>query len=588
VTEAPDRAAWLAGDVLLLCGGDAGAGALQATVGDEPIEVASHTFVLTPNGDESGGRALVVGRFDAAGAGTSGPLTLTVGTGGPIDADQLAGRLMEPFAMIRQELAPLDPEARSEALRFLWSASAPVLERPGSFPLAQLLARVRRELHPPLPRMTPTRDHPAAAYVDSIARLGPRELWVRGWLLDTEGAVTRLTLFAPEGARAELTSGLFRYRRKDTEGIYGTIRSAEADPHGLLGYVELDGTSHLSTGWSLELETKHGDRMQSPVPELLVDPVAARDTVLLSMHEEPPGSDELMRRHGHPALTVIQDGVRDSAHIETVAQLGDPPASPSVSVIVPLFGVLTFLEDQMAQWASDPQIAQEDLIYVLDSPEQAAALDELARGLFSLYRIPFRIAVMRNNVGFACVNNRAVELARADKLLLLNSDVVPDTPGWLGRMSAFYEATPAIGALGPKLLYEDESIQHAGMYFYRAPGSRCWENMHFFKGQHRHLPAANVARKVPAVTGACMMVRREHYENAGGLSHAYVQGGYEDSDFCLRLIEAGLENWYMPGAELYHLEDQSYPEDLRARATRYNAWLHTQVWDKQMETVMQD
>ena len=87
-----------------------------------------------------------------------------------------------------------------------------------------------------------------------------------------------------------------------------------------------------------------------------------------------------------------------------------------------------------------------------------------------------------------------------------------------------------------------------------------WDNMHYFKGQHRSLPAANVARQVPAVTGACMMVERELYERMGGLSHRYLQGGYEDSDFCLRLIDEGREHWYMPGAELYHLEDQSYPE----------------------------
>ena len=108
---------------------------------------------------------------------------------------------------------------------------------------------------------------------------------------------------------------------------------------------------------------------------------------------------------------------------------------------------------------------------MLDSPEQADVLDEQAHGLYSIYGIPFRLAVMKGNAGFAGVNNCAVELARADKLLLLNSDVVPDTPGWLDRMSAFYDATPDIGALGPKLLYEDDSIQHAGMYFYRVAGS---------------------------------------------------------------------------------------------------------------------
>jgi O-antigen biosynthesis protein len=164
---------------------------------------------------------------------------------------------------------------------------------------------------------------------------------------------------------------------------------------------------------------------------------------------------------------------------------------------------------------------------------------------------------------------------------------VPDTAGWLGRMGAFYDATPNIGALGAKLLYEDDSLQHAGMYFHRTPGSDVWENMHYFKGQHRSFPAANVARQVPAITGACLMIQRDLYERAGGLSYRYVQGGYEDSDFCLRLLEDGAEHWYMPGAELYHLENQSYPRDDRKRTTGYNMWLHTELWNEQMEHVMQ-
>ena len=68
---------------------------------------------------------------------------------------------------------------------------------------------------------------------------------------------------------------------------------------------------------------------------------------------------------------------------------------------------------------------------------------------------------------------------------------------------------------------------------------------------------------MPAVTGACLMVERALYERSGGLPDDYVQGGYEDSDLCLRLIEAGRRNWYMADVELYHLEAQSYRIDVR-------------------------
>ena len=112
--------------------------------------------------------------------------------------------------------------------------------------------------------------------------------------------------------------------------------------------------------------------------------------------------------------------------------------------------------------------------------------------------------------------------------------------------------------LGPKLLYGDDSLQHAGMYFHRdAFPNRLWLNQHYFKGFPRRYAPANVCRPVPAVTGACLMLQRELFENLGGWDESYVQGDYEDSDLCLRAYQRGCQNWYLPAAELYHLEGQS-------------------------------
>jgi GT2 family glycosyltransferase len=91
---------------------------------------------------------------------------------------------------------------------------------------------------------------------------------------------------------------------------------------------------------------------------------------------------------------------------------------------------------------------------------------------------------------------------------------------------------------------------------------------------------------VPAVTAACLMINRDLYQEMGGLRGAYVQGDYEDSDLCLRLLEAGYENWYLPEVELYHLEGQSYLSSERRLASRYNAWLHTELWNERIESVM--
>jgi GT2 family glycosyltransferase len=212
----------------------------------------------------------------------------------------------------------------------------------------------------------------------------------------------------------------------------------------------------------------------------------------------------------------------------------------------------------------------------------------MAPELHVIYGIPFRVAVLERNVGFAAANNAAARLARGRLLLLLNSDVLAGARGWLRRLRRFHDRHPDIGALGPKLLFEDGSLQHAGIFFRRAPGARVWENAHYFKGMHGSLPAANRTRPVPAVTGACLMIDHGLYDRVGGLSGDYIQGDYEDSDLCLRLLKEGRRNWYLPNAELYHLEGRSYALARRQRNARYNAWLHSERWGTTIEAMMRD
>ena len=587
--ETVERAAWL-GDVLLLTRADADdqTPPVYAFADGRSIEVATYSLSLAPDAGGEPHRVLLVNRFGRP-VEIPSSLELRIEAGdksASFGPGELSSLMTNPATFLCEELEPLDPERRTEALHILWTASTASLDRRDCFRIARLLSNVHREIRPVLPEIVMKPEHPNVAHIDRAFQLDPRSIWVEGWMHDRDETAVRLTLVTPEGGRAELLSRLFWFPRPDIEEYFGDKQGEGEDRHGFIGYAELDGPSYVSSGWLLELETGEWAG-QKEIPDVSRNRIEARDRILFSLFRERPGSDELMRQQVHPGIAAIQEELKDTAAIGSVVQMGKPPASPSVSVIVPLYKQLSYLENQMAHWAKDPQMAHEDLIYVLDSPEQAQELNRQARRLHSLYGIPFRLAVMRSNAGFAGVNNCAVGLARADKLLLLNSDVVPLAPGWLAQMAAFYDSTPGIGALGPKLLFEDESLQHAGAYFHRSPRAAVWENMHYYKGQHRSLAAANAARPVPAVTGACLMIERSLYEEVGGLSPQYVQGGYEDCDLCLCLIEEERENWYIPDAELYHLEGQSYPTDLRNRVTGYNRWLLTELWGDLIQQVME-
>ncbi|HUN50793.1 MAG TPA: glycosyltransferase, partial [Candidatus Sulfotelmatobacter sp.] len=238
----------------------------------------------------------------------------------------------------------------------------------------------------------------------------------------------------------------------------------------------------------------------------------------------------------------------------------------------------------IAAFAIDAEIARDvELIYVLDSPEQRAELEHLLRGLHVVTGLPLRLVVMSANFGFAAANNTGVRAARGRHLMLLNSDAIPIVPGWLGRLRAALAARgkgAQTAAVGPKLLFDDGSLQHAGLTFERDIEGR-WYNTHFFKGYPRDWPAANMTRSVPGITGAAMLMPRAVYEEVGGFSEDYVVGDYEDSDLCLKIRSAGFDIRYEPRAELYHFERRSI--DLHAgyvgtAASAYNRRLHAGRW----------
>jgi GT2 family glycosyltransferase len=296
------------------------------------------------------------------------------------------------------------------------------------------------------------------------------------------------------------------------------------------------------------------------------------------------GPDHLERRADGPAERVHAIVSRLQAHrlrslaITEEVQLGPPVPAPMLSIIVPLYGRIDLVEHQLAQFAADSTWARCDLIYVLDSPADWERLAWRTEALARLYGLSLRLLRLNANGGYAAANNLAATRARADMLLFLNSDVLPSAPGWIERMLATYRSRPRIGALGPKLLFEDNSIQHAGESFQSAGDGFAWDALPCFKGLHRDLPAANQPRRVPAVTGACLMVSRTRFESAGGFDQGYVQGDFEDMDFCLRLLKAGYENWYEPTVELYHLEGVSYPPIARRLQFGYNRWLLACRW----------
>ncbi|HSC21061.1 MAG TPA: glycosyltransferase family 2 protein [Solirubrobacterales bacterium] len=488
-------------------------------------------------------------------------------------------------ALLRDELAGLEAERRNEIVAEL--ASSPLLEEHGSLELSGSLYEIREVLRERLPACAVDARQPVGLAVEQILAVDERCFWVSGWMHDEDGE-GEVTFISPEGARVPLGDRAFRFERPDVVQFYAGLHGNRTKNHGFTAFLELPAPTLLSSGWIAELQTSQGVAVEIACPDPVLDPQAVRAKILGELGSRGPVGGALASDHGRYALTRLQERILAESEIDSIDAYGEAPAAPTVSIVVPLYKRLDFLEHQLLHFSTDPDFGEAELIYVLDSVDQKEELKEKARELFALYRLPFKVVNLTSGAGFAGANRHGIEVAEGEQLLLLNSDVIPDRPGWITAMRRFYESREDIGALGAKLLYEDDSLQHAGLYFHRAPGSELWENAHCFKGLHRDFPAATVARAVPAVTAACMLVDRERYEEAGGLPIHYVQGDYEDSELCLRLVEAGYENWYLPAVELYHLEGQSYVAETRRVPSEYNMWLHSEIWGDRIEELMAD
>jgi len=151
-------------------------------------------------------------------------------------------------------------------------------------------------------------------------------------------------------------------------------------------------------------------------------------------------------------------------------------------------------------------------------------------------------------------NNLAAAEARGEYLLFLNDDVEIDQPDWLDAMLE-YAVQPEIGVVGARLLYPDRTVQHAGMFLAEFGIGR-----HAFRLAAEDDPGyfglALMPRNVTAVTGACMLMRREHFVDLGGFDEAHLVVN-NDLDFCLRTTEAGRRVVVTPHATLLHHEQAS-------------------------------
>ena len=273
-------------------------------------------------------------------------------------------------------------------------------------------------------------------------------------------------------------------------------------------------------------------------------------------------SDHLVRTGASGA--VVEPSPRVASWNRVVWPLPDP--APAVTVIIPTRDRMSLLRECLTGLLERTDYpALHVLVVDNDSsePETLAYLDRVVADP--------RVEVLRapGPFNYSAINNRAVQAAETPLVLLLNNDIVVRDRDWLREMVS--QATrPGVGIVGARLVYADERVQHAGVIL-GIGGVAGHSHKYANPLDIGYFGRLVLAQDVSAVTGACMLMHRDLFLQAGGLDEVDLSVAFNDVDLCLKVRVAGHRVVWTPYAELYHLESASRGvEASHAQIARFN------------------
>ncbi len=241
--------------------------------------------------------------------------------------------------------------------------------------------------------------------------------------------------------------------------------------------------------------------------------------------------------------------------------------SPLVSIIIPTRNGLSDLRQCLDSLSRTSYPNTEILIIdnQSDDPETLTYLSEIQR------RPDLRVLSYPYPFDYAGMHNWAVPQSRGEYICLLNNDTEVVADQWLTEMLGQGQRR-GVGAVGAKLLYPDETIQHGGVIL-GLGGIASHAHKSHSSESPGYFGRAALVQSFSAVTAACLLMRKDLWDRMDGMAHELTVA-FNDVDLCLRLREAGLRNVWLPQALLYHHESKSRGSDIHPDKLRRFALEH--------------
>jgi GT2 family glycosyltransferase len=365
--------------------------------------------------------------------------------------------------------------------------------------------------------------------------------------------------FSPERLRGQDYLGIVTAYRRELVDRIGGLRT------GIAG-AELYDLALRATREARSVGHVRGDLATAGTPSLQA-----------SWNPDAEASLPAVRRALEEHLAATGGGTVESVGADGIHRTHRPVhGSPLVSIVIPtrgstaeVRGVDRCMVVEAVRGVVDLSTYENyEFVVVIDDVAEQSVRDELV----AIAGERMRFVDWTGPFSFSGKMNLGVLHARGEYVLLLNDDVELITPGWIEALLALGQL-PGAGLVGSMLYFDDETIQHAGHAYYRLDVTHIGLNSP--RGAAGPHGGFLVEREVAGVTGACALMSKSLYLEAGGFS-PLLPGNFNDVDLCMKVDALGYQSYWTPYAELYHFESKS--RDPRVAAyeirTAWGRWEH--------------
>lgn len=302
----------------------------------------------------------------------------------------------------------------------------------------------------------------------------------------------------------------------------------------------------VSLSYAITLNVKEGSRV-AHIPEILYSRKERSENANVR-------GDKVRRQYWNleGEAYQVEDGlIKGSAHVIRAWE-----KEPLISIIIPTCDHREDLSKCIRSIQEKTTYTNIEILIVENNSKEEET--------FAYYRelekqSNIRILYWEGAFNYAAINNFAVSEAKGEYFLFLNNDVEVISPDWIQEM-LLYASRKEVGAVGAKLYFPDDTIQHAGVILgIRRLAGHGHRNMD--RSADGYMGRLKVVQDYTIVTAACLLVSREKFLSCHGFDEQLAVD-YNDVDFCMKLRKLGYYNVFTPYAQLYHYESKSRGDNL--------------------------